>query len=308
MNCTGRIYIKLFTVLFLTVSFCCSSVNVKPAGSLFPYDAVRPDAKYMLPGSLSEISGLAWFGNDTIFCVQDEKARIYVFTLPEGNSGKFLDFSKDGDYEDIASDGKNIYVLRSDGKIFTISNIRSRQPEILESKTPLSSINNTEGLAWDELSNGLLIACKGSPSLSPGSNSKNDERAVYRFDIAQQKLDPKPFFTINLKNPESFKSPSTYNEFIAIRKSFDFRYADFQPSAIAIHPVTGEIYVLSSTGKLVITADRAGKILSFSFLNPKIFSQPEGLCFSPSGDMFISNEGRGGHGNILKYKPRTKSY
>jgi uncharacterized protein YjiK len=178
MICIRRIYIILFSLLLLTVSFCSSSVNVKPAGSMFPYDPGKPDAKYLLPGNLSEISGIAWFANDTIFCVQDEKARVYIFTPPQGNSVKYLDFAKDGDYEDISTDGKNIYVLRSDGKIYRIGNIRSKQPEVLESKTPLSSINNTEGLAWDNVSKGLLIACKGSPSLSPGSNSKNDERAV----------------------------------------------------------------------------------------------------------------------------------
>ena len=36
-------------------------------------------------------------------------------------------------------------------------------------------------------------------------------------------------------------------------------------------------------------------------LDEKLFRQPEGICFSPEGDMYISNEGQGGKGYILKF-------
>ena len=76
----------------------------------------------------------------------------------------------------------------------------------------------------------------------------------------------------------------------------------FQPSGIAIHPIDGEIYIISSVGKLLIILDRRGKVLEVKALDPKIFRQPEGICFSPAGDMFISSEGQGGKGYILKFK------
>ena len=32
-----------------------------------------------------------------------------------------------------------------------------------------------------------------------------------------------------------------------------------------------------------------------------LFPQPEGIAFLPDGDLFISNEGRGGKANILRF-------
>ena len=76
----------------------------------------------------------------------------------------------------------------------------------------------------------------------------------------------------------------------------------FQPSGIAIHPLTGEIFIISSVGKLLIILDRYGKVLDVKELDPVIFRQPEGICFSPEGEMYISNEGQGGEGYVLKFK------
>ena len=44
-----------------------------------------------------------------------------------------------------------------------------------------------------------------------------------------------------------------------------------------------------------------GKVQDVKELDPKLFRQPEGICFSPIGDMYISNEGQGGKGYILKF-------
>ena len=60
--------------------------------------------------------------------------------------------------------------------------------------------------------------------------------------------------------------------------------------------------MISSVGKLLIVLNRKGKVLDVKELDPKMFRQPEGICFSPTGDMFISNEGQGGKGYILKFQ------
>ena len=53
---------------------------------------------------------------------------------------------------------------------------------------------------------------------------------------------------------------------------------------------------------MLMVLDRNGKVLDLQDLDNKLFLQPEGICFSPQGDLFISNEGRGGKGYILKFK------
>ena len=82
----------------------------------------------------------------------------------------------------------------------------------------------------------------------------------------------------------------------------------FSPSAIAINPLTGNIYVTSSVGKMLLILDPEGQIMHIEKLSKKVHPQPEGLCFAPDGALYISNEGKGDHDGMIyrfNYKPRA---
>ena len=49
-----------------------------------------------------------------------------------------------------------------------------------------------------------------------------------------------------------------------------------------------------------------GEMLAMISLDPKIFLQPEGICFSPDGSLYIASEGAGLQGAILKFEPKDK--
>lgn len=242
--------------------------------SSFPYDLDNPDKKYPLPQYLEEISGLAYYKEEMILCVQDEHADIYVLNTDNNEIVDKYDFGKQGDYEDIAVIGHTAYVLRSDGHIFEVENFNKEDRKVTDHKTPLSAKNDTEGLTYDKISNSLFIACKGSPAIE-NYNPYKGYKAIYQFDLREMKLH---------KIPQLIRSATSY-----------------EPSGLAIHPVFDEIYLISGTGKVLIIMDRSGKVLNVHHLSSRIFRQPEGICFSPSGDLFISNEGRGGKANILRF-------
>ena len=250
---------------------------IRPENSYgsFPYDLDNPDIKYPLPEYLKEISGLAYYKEEMILCVQDEKADIYVLNVDKNEIADKYNFGKKGDYEDIAVIGQTAYVLRSDGHIFEVENFSTDDRKVTDHNTPLSAKNDTEGLTYDKTSNSLLIACKGSPSIEK-DNAYKGYKAIYQFDLGEMKL---------INKPQLIESKS-------------------EPSGLAIHPVFDEIYLISGTGKVLISMDRHGKVLNIHHLDPRIFKQPEGICFSPSGDLFISNEGRGGKANILRFNLR----
>jgi len=84
------------------------------------------------------------------------------------------------------------------------------------------------------------------------------------------------------------------------------RAEDFSPSGIAIHPTTYQIYILSSQGKTLSIFDSSKKLVAIIFLNKKEHLQPEGICFSPDGDLFISNEGKGISGAKLMHYNLSK--
>ena len=67
---------------------------------------------------------------------------------------------------------------------------------------------------------------------------------------------------------------------------------NFKPSALAIHPRSGNLYILASVGKTLIVLGEDNRILHVELLDPELFPQPEGLAFSDEGHLLISSEGR----------------
>jgi DNA-binding beta-propeller fold protein YncE len=81
----------------------------------------------------------------------------------------------------------------------------------------------------------------------------------------------------------------------------------FQPSGIAVHPVTGNIYIIAAVGNLVLIYSRSGDILAMIKIESKYHKQPEGICFEPDGTLYIANEGDDDKGTILQFKMKTKN-
>jgi hypothetical protein len=76
-----------------------------------------------------------------------------------------------------------------------------------------------------------------------------------------------------------------------------------KPSAAAIHPITGELFVLASVNKALLVFNKDRSFNKVYALDPGVLKQPEGICFTPAGDLIISNEAAGaGTANILIYK------
>ncbi len=293
-------------VVFMVVASFCNSFDNKMStvgDDLFPYDLKSPKKKYTLPTYLEEISGLSCYAKGKLACIQDEKATIYILNLEKEKITKKYGFGEDADYEDIAVVDKTAYILRNDGQIFRVDEFKKKDRKIKKLKTPLREINDTEGIAFDPLENVLLIACKGSPSIKRESLYEGF-KAVYTYDIEQEELLIEPHFLIDLGRLDSYIDHSVFTKLsvkVAKRLRLIESETSFQPSGIAVHPIFGEIYLISSVGKLLIILNRRGKVLDVKELDPKIFRQPEGICFSPDGDMFISSEGQGGKGYILKF-------
>ena len=96
----------------------------------------------------------------------------------------------------------------------------------------------------------LLIACKNSGDVD---DNEVDGKAVYSFDLSEKKVSEKEAFSI---------TEDELDAFIKDRKYFD-NVKDFDPSGIAVHPITGDIYLLSADHVLVVFT----KICDFSYFH-----------------------------------------
>ena len=270
--------------------------SMSDARSNYRYEFDAPDTVVELPKELKEISGITLFDEKHLAGVQDEKGRVYKINL---ETGKIIDderFDKDGDFEDIERVGEIFYVLRSDGDLFETGKWPLKSKDTRQYKTALKGKCDAEGLTHDAANNRLLIACKEDP----GAGLEH-VRAIYAFDLNSKTLGKRPIYTISIEAMSAFSSEPAINR--AIRK-FVSPIADinqFKPAAIALHPETGHLFVISSVQKILIALSPDNKINAAWELSDKLFPQPEGLFFQPNGDLYISNEGRSGKATLLRF-------
>ncbi|WP_422355204.1 SdiA-regulated domain-containing protein [Roseivirga pacifica] len=266
-------------ILLSTVLFAQAQIGEKP-----PYDFESPDQIYVLPDYLEEVSALTYYQPNQLAMLNDEHGRMYVYDLSKMEIVHRVRFHGDGDFEGIERVGDFIYAIESTGKMHRFNIYMEGVVEAI--KTPFDKKNNVEGLGYDHVNNRLLIGLKGSGDVK---NIDVKGKAVYSFDLATDEFDKLPAYVILNKDLERVVGD-------------DFR---FSPSGVAVHPLTGEVYVLSAVKNALIIFSNEGKPKNLTRLGKRLFPQPEGLTFSPNGDLFISNEIDSDGGTILKFSQKN---
>ena len=245
------------------------------------YDLLKPRKSWTLSDSLAEISGIAFKKNETLLAIEDLRPVLYELNLQDSvgviaNQIQFRETDKEKfDFEDLAVIGDTAYALWSHGAIFKI--VKQKKGATSERmKTWLKKENNTEGLAYDPVSGNLLVACKDDAGLE---GVKKSTRAVYEFDIKADSLKPDPFMLINKSDFENVAGEKI----------------DFYPAAIAVHPVSHDIFIISTKDtKGIAQFTHDGKLKAFDYLEKEMLPQPEGICFDTQGNLYISTQARHG--------------
>jgi hypothetical protein len=292
-----KIQIFFTTIALLTLS--CQNQSNETKGKIEGYNLSSPDIRIVLPKILHEISGQAVIDSATIACIQDEKGILFLYDMINDRIRAEYPFSGDGDYEDIARVDSTIYILRSDGKIFEIRNFGTKN-DVSESFRTGIPCEESEGLCFDNRNNRLLISCKGE-------THKKDLRnkiVVYSIDINKKKLSDNPVIAFDLTKVRNLVSGSKESPGMKNKKRTK-PVITLKISAIAVHPLTGELFMLSAIDYMIYVSSMDGTIRSFEPLNRKLFNQAEGLSFLPNGDMLITNEGGEGKPSLLRFNYRA---
>jgi uncharacterized protein YjiK len=277
-------FISLFIFIAFINSRCTqqSAENhlayTSPAG----YDLNKPFI-IKLPVELDEISGLAFYPADTsVFAIGDEFGWLYKIPLTAGKPIRKWKFSSEGDFEDLAMVDKVFYVLKSNGNIIAFTFDDHNQILKQQQDFPASG-NEFEILYYDRHVFKLTMICKDCES--------DKKKALTAF-----------YFKLN----KQFDDSSSINV-TAIANMIGEKKIRFKPSAAAINPVTDELFIVSSVNKLLVVADRKGNPKETYPIDVALFKQPEGITFTPEGDMIISNESADrGAANLLFFKYNKK--
>lgn len=274
------------------------------SGPHFPYELDQAMRKLALPTVLSEASAVSYVDGRNVAILQDELGSIFIFSLYEGKIIREIPFAKSGDFEGLVVRDNQAWALRSDGDLYRVDQLNSQQPQSVKIETRLKSKDDTEGLAYDPLSRQLLVGLKEPPKLIDG-RVKN-KRAVYSFKMDAEYASESPFLLLDMGEVQR-----VYSSQVQSKNASHFdpeKKKSFQPSDLAVHPITGHIYHIAARGQLLVVSDRNGQIYFVRELPKSLFTQPEGICFDPRGNLFIVNEGAGGMASLLEfsYQPIMK--
>jgi hypothetical protein len=270
----------LVHLLFTVTIIACKGQNGKAFLPDIPGYPNELKQTFILHKKLLEISGITYVNNQTLAAVNDEDGKVFRVDFGDGKPAS-VDFGKNRDYEDIVLLDSVYYVLESNGNIniVPVNNPSAASRVMFPKKKKIEF----ESLYYDKTTGKLTL-------LSKEQRLIDEALLAYTYDPLTQSFSTEPAFVTPLKD---------------IKRLMKDYSAECKPSAAAVHPILNKLFVIASVGKVILICSLKGDVEKVYSLNPDLFPQPEGICFSPEGDMFISNEGLNGKATIIKfaYKP-----
>lgn len=274
--------IYLISAFLILVTTACKSQR-ESTSNPNGYDLKMPE-KFSLPESLLEVSGIAFrdVNHDTIFAVQDEDGSLFKLGWKDSKQQN-ISFAPSGDYEDLAIMGNQVFILKSNGNIysFSLANATGKSASNVKEVKKLLPPGEYEGMFYDSLTNNLIVLCKEC-------KADNKSKSLTGYTLKQEAgmLTRSGQFNIDYQSKAGDKTIKGM----------------LKPSALARHPLTKQWYIISSVNKTLLITDDEWVIQETHPLRSKNFNQPEGIAFDKRGNLYISNEGDEiTAGNILKF-------
>lgn len=250
--------IRFFYLIILLTACAADKSNTSMNISGYDYPRMK---KFELEHPLKEISGIAYHASlKSFIAINDEMGVVYVLDTQTFRITNKYSFGEEGDYEEIQVHESTIYVLRSDGTIYKMN--FDGTIETLAYAGPKAEY---ESFYIDSLSNTIVLVPKHSKT-----GAKEKQTVTYTINSSDGKYAEKKEHILSWND---LKSTTLLH-----------------PSAVSVHPVSKDIYVLASIEKKLIVLNADWKLLAEYELDRDYFQQPEGITFDPQGNLYITNE------------------
>jgi hypothetical protein len=245
--------------------------------------SAAPRSAFRLPKRLREISGLAATSDGRLMGHDDEEAVIYELDVAAGQIVKRFslgDPAMRGDFEGLAIGSREVfYLVTSDGLIHCFEEAEDRAFADFELfDTGLDGRGEVEGVAFDAVSERLVLACKTNYSAA-----LQGAVALYAWSPLVPDQPARPWLTLPV---------------YPLAQAVGAR--SFHPSALEIDPQTGRLVVVASLENAMVELDREGRVLAARSLGAR-HRQPEGAAILPDGALVIADEAAGGEPMLTCY-------
>ncbi len=263
-------------LVILLVLGCNTSTYTQPL-NLAGFDWEGHE-KLHLEHVLDEVSGITFFNNNTLLAINDERGKVYKVSTKDYKVQENIKFSGNRDYEAIAGYGKELFVMDSDGDLWYVQLKGDEVKQVKEYKFDLKKGVEFEALVWEEGTGVLYLISKQSDE-----NKEQKASVVYSFDIAKERY--------------ALASKKNIHWAAIAERSEDKK---LHVSGAAIHPKSKKVYLVASIERLLIILNEDWSVEEVHRLDKKLFKQPEGITFDKAGNLYISNEARGGRPNVIR--------
>ena len=244
------------------------------------YDFFHPSIVIKLPKELKEVSGIRFINDSVLVMISDSKPDIFFFNIRQQAIVKQIRVGSRGDFEDIAVSGDRIYVIQSNGVLWTVGQY-NESPTLTADSLPLQQPFEIEGLSTNEKGDSLFLAAKywHKDDLVPAGMLP-----VWGWSLTEKKRTEKPVLLV----PEKVNSSKGLQEF-------------HTSGILPVYPENRWL-LISTNNKFIIQMNPAGQVDTLIKLDEDVFVKPEGIAFSPNGNLFISNEGKYDKAILLAFK------
>lgn len=287
-------FLGLLIGLVILIGSCKSDPIKSTMPSSFEYDLTAPDTVAVLPEMLHEASGLAYdYVNDRLLTHDDERGVYFSLLRPKIKVRNKVNIADDDDHEGIAFKDDVVYIINSSGKVKNIHQTTRMRQTISSS---LSEENNIEGICYHLALDKFLLAGKGK-SLYNDAGAKT----IYSLNSDLMPTSLAEFHSIYPNDLIVFMNGKSEAD---LSKQVKERLNAFAPSGIDVHPITSEIYIISSTAKLLVILTEDKKLKDVVFIENPELPKPEGICFGENAVLYIASEGVKGPSTILRFPPK----
>ncbi|MEA2761697.1 MAG: hypothetical protein QOD47_981 [Gemmatimonadaceae bacterium] len=229
-----------------------------------------PVAEWIMPPELREISGLALTSRGTVLTHDDNIGRVYEIDPKTGIliKGFSLAGGVRGDFEAITIAGSDVYLMRSNGKIYKFKEgADASQVPYSVYDTGLGKQCEFESMAFEPDSSRLVLVCK----------KFLDKKA------------PKELLMFHVPLP--FGSPSAITAVqVPIKDVIGTnKWKNFHPSDVNIDPFTKNYIIVASREKGLIMVTPDGDVVRSEPL-PGDHRQAEGVAITPDSLLLVSDE------------------
>ena len=247
------------------------------------FDLTNPSTVSSFPMGVASFSDVTMLDSTHLVGIEPVNGNVVLIDLNSNSIFSQLSLGSEFQFVDISRMDSTLILLDSESKVhFLLPPYDS---------TSFISMNDTKenfttsGICFHESTKRLFLLSEVQ-ELEEG----NISCFLYSFNLNKRQLREEPLFEINTSAIESF----ALNNNLPLPKnkvSFEgdtIEGLNFNPSAIAVHPKTNEIYVLSSDDRSLVVFNQFGEVVNFTTLDANLFSKPTGMTFQDNGDLLIT--------------------